>query len=49
MAGLNRNGPWAMSRKLATHSGLTNEWLMDQGLVSVKELWVKLHDPATAR
>ena len=48
-AGMNRNGPWAMSRRLAAHSGLTNEWLRDQGLVSVKELWVKIHYPATAR
>jgi len=48
-AGLNRNGPWAMARRLAAHSGMTNQWLMDQGLVSVKELWVKIHYPATAR
>ena len=48
-AGLNRNGPWAMSRRLAAHSGLTNQWLKDQGLVSVKELWVQRHYPATAR
>lgn len=48
-AGMNRNGPWAMSRRLAAHSGLTNEWLKDQGLVSVKELWVRRHYPATAR
>lgn len=27
----------------------TNQWLKDQGLVSVKELWVKTHYPATAR
>ena len=48
-AGLNRNGPWAMSRRLAAHSGMTNQWLKDQGLVSVKDLWVKRHYPATAR
>lgn len=48
-AGLNRHGPWAMARRLAAHSGLTNEWLKEQGLVSVKELWVKIHYPATAR
>jgi RNA-directed DNA polymerase len=48
-AGLNRNGPWAMARRLAAHSGMTNQWLKDQGLVSVKELWVKIHYPATAR
>ena len=31
------------------HSGMTNQWLKDQGLVSVKELWVKIHYPTTAR
>ena len=48
-AGMNRNGPWAMARRLAAHTGMTNQWLKDQGLVSVKELWVKTHYPATAR
>ncbi|MEJ2201774.1 MAG: group II intron reverse transcriptase/maturase [Desulfuromonadaceae bacterium] len=48
-AGMNRHGPWAMARRLAAHSGMTNQWLQDQGLVSVKELWVKRHYPATAR
>lgn len=48
-AGMNRNGPWAMARRLAAHSGMTNQWLKDQGLVSVKERWVKTHYPATAR
>jgi len=48
-AGLNRGGPWAMSRRLAAQHGMTNQWLKNQGLVSVKELWVKTHYPATAR
>jgi RNA-directed DNA polymerase len=48
-AGLNRGGPWAMSRRLAAQHGMTNQWLKDQGLLSVKELWVKLHYPVTAR
>jgi RNA-directed DNA polymerase len=48
-AGLNRSGPWAMARRLAAHTGMTNKCLKDRGLVSVKELWVKLHYPATAR
>jgi RNA-directed DNA polymerase len=47
--GLSRKGPWRLSRTLATQSGMTNEWLKDQGLVSVKELWVNIHYPATAR
>ncbi len=48
-AGLNRGGPWAMSRRLAAQHGMTNQWLKDQGLISVKELWVRTHYPATAR
>jgi len=30
-------------------TGMTNRWLKDQGLMSVKELWVKIHYPAIAR
>jgi RNA-directed DNA polymerase len=48
-AGQSRSGPWAMSRRLASNWGMTNQWLKDQGLISVKELWVKIHYPATAR
>jgi RNA-directed DNA polymerase len=46
---ISRKGPWRLSRTLATHTGMTNEWLKDQGLISVKEQWVKIHYPATAR
>ena len=38
-----------LSRTLATQTGMTNKWLKDQGLLSVKELWVHIHYPATAR
>ena len=48
-AALSRSGPWAMSRRLAAQTGMTNKWLQDQGLISVKEQWVKIHYPATAR
>ncbi len=44
-----RKGPWKCGRTLATQTGMTNQWLKDQGLVSVKEQWVKIHYPATAR
>jgi RNA-directed DNA polymerase len=46
---ISRKGPWRLSRTLATHTGMTNKWLADQGLLSVKELWVNIHYPATAR
>ena len=38
---LTRKGPWQSARTMATQTGITNQWLKDQGLVSVKELWVK--------
>jgi RNA-directed DNA polymerase len=38
-----------LARTLATQTGMTNQWLKDQGLVSVKELWVSIHYPATTR
>jgi len=47
--GLSRKGPWRLARTLATQTGMTNRWLKDQGLLSVKELWVNIHYPVTAR
>jgi len=49
MTSLSRKGPWHLARTLATQSGMTNKWLADQGLVVVKDLWVTIHYPATAR
>lgn len=46
---ISRKGPWHLSRTLATQTGMTNKWLKDQGLLSVKDLWVNIHYPATAR
>jgi RNA-directed DNA polymerase len=46
---LSRKGPWHLARTLATQTGMTNRWLSFQGLLSVKELWVQIHYPATAR
>jgi len=37
---LSRKGPWRCARTTATQTGMTNQWLKDQGLLSVKELWV---------
>ena len=44
---LSRKGPWHSARTLATQAGMTNKWLTEQGLISVKEQWVKIHYPAT--
>ena len=46
---ISRKGPLHLARTLATQTGMTNQWLKDQGLLSVKELWVNIHYPATAR
>lgn len=48
-AGRSRKGYWRLSRTLGTHVGMSNQWLQDQGLLSVKELWVNIHYPAKAR
>jgi RNA-directed DNA polymerase len=47
--GMSRKGPWRLARTFATQIGMTNQWLKKQGLISVKELWVNIHYPATAR
>lgn len=44
-----RKGPWKCARTLATQTGMTIKWLKAQGLLSVKELWVKIHYPTTVR
>jgi RNA-directed DNA polymerase len=47
--GLSRKGPWRLAKTKATQMGMSNQWLQDQGLLSVKDLWVQMHYPATAR
>jgi RNA-directed DNA polymerase len=32
---------WHLSRSLATQTGMTTDWLKAQGLVSIRELWMK--------
>jgi RNA-directed DNA polymerase len=41
--GLSSKGPYRLARTLATQSGMTNKWLASQGLVSVREQWIKFH------
>ena len=48
-AGLSRKSHWRLSRTKATHMAMTNEWLKEEGLISIKEQWVNIHYPATAR
>jgi RNA-directed DNA polymerase len=44
-----RKGPWKCARTLAAQTGMTIKRLKDQGLLSVKELWVKIHYPTMSR
>jgi RNA-directed DNA polymerase len=32
---------WHLSRSLATQTGMTNDWLKAQGLINIRELWMK--------
>ena len=48
---MSRKGPWTLSRTLATQVGMIppTAGLKEQGLVSIKEMWVNIHYPAKAR
>ncbi len=47
--GLSRKSYWRLSKTLATNSGLSNAHFKKIGLISMRELWCKIHHPATAR
>lgn len=42
LTGISRKGYGCLSKTLATHTGMTNEWLEHQGLLSIKQLWMKV-------
>jgi RNA-directed DNA polymerase len=43
LTGLSSKSYWHLSRTLATQTGMTNDWLKSQGLISVRDLWMKAH------
>ena len=43
LTGLSRKGYWHLARTLATQTGMTNKWLAEQGLLSIRALWMKAH------
>jgi len=49
MTGLSSKSYWHLSRTLATQTGMTNDWLKSQGLISVRDLWMKVHGYACER
>lgn len=42
LTGISRKGYWRLSKTLATHTGMTNEWLEQQGLLSIRTLWMQV-------
>ena len=40
---ISRKSYWHLSKTLATQSGMTNEWLQQRGLLSIRDLWMKAH------
>jgi len=34
---------WHLSKTLATQTGMPNDWLKSQGLISVRGLWMRAH------
>jgi len=43
LTALSRKCPWHLARTLATQTGMTNKWLAEQGLISIRDLWMKAH------
>ncbi len=37
-----RKGPWHMAKTIASGVGMTNAWLQEQGVLSLKTLWAEL-------
>ena len=43
--GLSSKGPYRLAKTFGSQSGLTNAYLKEQGLVSIRELWIAFHYP----
>jgi len=43
MTAISSKSYWHLSKTLATQSGMTNSWLKKQGLISVRDLWIRAH------
>ena len=46
LTGISRRGYWHLARTLATQTGMTNQWLSNQGLISVRDRWISFHYPS---
>jgi RNA-directed DNA polymerase len=43
LTGISSKSYWHLSRSQGTQAGMTNDWLRKQGLVSIRDLWMKAH------
>jgi RNA-directed DNA polymerase len=43
---MSRKSYWRLSKTLATHTGLDNKWFEQQGLCSMKTIWIQIHYPS---
>ena len=43
LTALSSKSYWHLSKTLATQTGMTNDWLTSQGLISVRALWMRAH------
>ena len=43
LTGVSSRSFWHLSRSKATQTGMTNDWLKQQGLVRIRDLWMKAH------
>jgi len=41
LTGISSKSWWHLSKTKATQMGMNNEWLESQGLISVRDLWLK--------
>jgi len=43
LTALSSKSYWHLSRTLATQTGMTNDWLKRQGLISIRDMWLRAH------
>ena len=48
-AGMSRKSYWHLAKTEALNVALSNAYLKEQGLTSMRTLWIRIHHPATAR
>jgi len=49
LTGLSRKGYWHLAKTYSMNCGLSKKYLEDEGLVSLRTLWIKIHYPVKAR